>query len=206
MKNIPEYICALYFDGQVPCFGGVLALNGKTGGTLWIHWTTHAIFSVDCGLDLTNDKINDCIICGRGGILHAINGYNGASIWEIPVHDLSISEEWTFSDIYDAKFIADIDEDNIGDIIASHTIQSREIHRSEILIISGISGNIIHSSVLPNTEQLFLAPQKLVHPDGESIFVLVTSSQKQSSGLYVIPQVNLMYGNLVSFINNLKIM
>ncbi|OAD61472.1 hypothetical protein WN48_00414, partial [Eufriesea mexicana] len=196
VKNIPEYICALYFDGQVPCFGGVLALNGKTGDTLWIHWTTHAIFSVDCGLDLTNDKINDCIICGRGGILHAINGYNGASIWEIPVRDLSISEEWKFSDIYDAKFIADIDEDNIGDIIASHTIQSREIHTSEILIISGISGNIIHSSVLPNTEQLFLAPQKLVHPDGESIFVLVTSSQKKSSGLYVIPQVNLMYGNL----------
>ncbi|KAK1136096.1 hypothetical protein K0M31_000665 [Melipona bicolor] len=196
MINIPEYICALYFDGQVPCSGGIMALNGKTGDTLWVHWTAHAVFSVDCGIDLTNDKIKDCIICGRGGILHAVDGYNGTSIWEIPVQDLSISEEWNLSDIYDAKFVADIDGDDIGDIIASHTIQSREIHSSEILMISGINGNIIHRSVLPNTEQLFLAPQKLVHPDGENIFVLVTSSQKQSGGLYVIPQENLMYNDL----------
>ena len=201
MINIPEYICALYFDGQVPCSGGILALNGNTGDTLWVHWTAHAVFSIDCGIDLTNDKIKDCIICGRGGILHAVDGYNGTSIWEIPIQDLSISEEWKLSDIYDAKFIADIDGDDIGDIIASHTIQSREIHSSEILMISGTNGNIIHRSVLPNTEQLFLAPQKLVHPDGENIFVLVTSSQKQSGGLYVIPQENLMYNDLVSFLN-----
>ncbi|CAL7946258.1 unnamed protein product [Xylocopa violacea] len=196
MMNTPEYICTLYFDGQIPCFGGILALDGKTGDTFWTHWTPHAIISVDCSLDLTNDEIKDCIICGRGGILHAVNGNNGASIWELPVQDSLISEEWKFSDIYDAKFMADIDGDSIGDIIASHTMQSREIHKSEILIISGFNGNIIHSSVLPNTEQLFLAPQRLVHPDGESIFVLVTSSQKQSGGLYVIPQVNLMYGDL----------
>lgn len=194
--NIPEYACTSYFNGQVPCFGGVLALNGKTGDILWIHWTAHAIFSIDCGLDLTNDKIKDCIICGRNGILHAVNGYNGTSIWEIPVRDLSISEEWKFSDIYDARFIADINGDDVGDIIASHIIHSRKIHTSEILIISGINGNIIHNSVLPNTEQLFLAPQKLIHPDGENIFILVTSSQKQSSGLYIISQVNLIYGNL----------
>lgn len=196
MINTPEYICALYFEGQIPCFGGVLALNGKTGDTLWKHWTTRAIFSVDCSLDLTKDKIKDCIICGHGGILHAVNGHNGSIIWEIPIRELSASEEWKLSDIYDAKFIADIDGDEIGDVIASHTIQSREIHSSEILIISGINGNIIHSSILPNTEQLYLAPQKLIHPDGESIFVLVTSSQKQSGGLYIIPQVDLMYGSL----------
>lgn len=199
--NIPEYACTSYFNGQVPCFGGVLALNGKTGDILWIHWTAHAIFSIDCDLDLTNDKIKDCIICGRNGILHAVNGYNGTSIWEIPVRDLSILEEWKFSDIYDARFIADINGDDVGDIIASHVIHSRKIHTSEVLIISGINGNIIHNSVLPNTEQLFLAPQKLIHPDGENIFILVTSSQKQSSGLYIISQVNLIYGNLVSSFN-----
>ncbi|XP_076635826.1 uncharacterized protein LOC143348939 isoform X3 [Colletes latitarsis] len=196
MLDTPEYAYPLHCEGQIPCFGGVLALNGKTGDTLWMHWTAHAIFSVDCGLDLTNDKIKDCIICGYGGILHAINGQDGSSIWEVPVKELSTSEEWKLSDIYDAKFIADIDGDEVGDVIASHTIQSREIHSSEIVIISGTNGNIIHSSILPKTEQLFLAPQKLIHPDGENIFVLVTSGQNQSGGLYVVPQVNLMYNNL----------
>ncbi|XP_017875939.1 uncharacterized protein LOC108622524 isoform X2 [Ceratina calcarata] len=188
-----EYVCTLYFDGQNPCFGGILALNGRTGDTLWMHWTAHAISSVDCGLDLNNDKIKDCIICGKSGILHAVNGDSGASLWELPIRDL---EEWEFSDIYDAKFIADVDGDDVGDVIASHSMQSREICSNEILLISGINGHIIHSSVLPNTEQLFSAPQKLIHPDGESMFVLATSSQKRSGGLYVVPQVNLMYGDL----------
>lgn len=124
-----------------------------------------------------------------------------SSIWEIPVQELTASEEWKLSDVYDAKFIADIDGDEIGDIIASHTVQSRETHTSEILIISGTNGNIIHSSVLPKTEQLLLAPQKLVHPDGEIIFVFVTSSQKQLGGLYIVPQVNLLSDNLVSYLS-----
>ncbi|XP_031839420.2 uncharacterized protein LOC116429975 isoform X1 [Nomia melanderi] len=196
VMDTPEYICISYFDGQVPCFGGVIALDGKTGDTLWTHWTAHAIYSVDCGLDLTNDKIKDCIICGYGGILHAINGLDGSSIWETPVERLSSSEDWKLADIYDAKFIADIDGDEIGDVIASHTIQSKEIQLSEILMISGVNGNIIHKSVLPNAEKLFLAPQKLVHPDGESIFVFVTTGEQKSGGLYIVSQVNLIYGNL----------
>ncbi|XP_053989156.1 uncharacterized protein LOC128881821 [Hylaeus volcanicus] len=196
MSDTPEYVCELYFEGQIPCFGGVLALNGKTGDTLWMHWTDRAIFSVDCSLDLTNDKIKDCIICGYGGILRAIDGHDGSIVWKIPVQELSTSEDWKLSEIYDAKFIADIDGDEIGDVIASHTVQSREIHLSEILVISGINGNIIRSSILPKTEQLFSAPQKLIHPDGENIFVFVTSSQMQSGALYVVPQVNLIHGNL----------
>ncbi|XP_076658207.1 uncharacterized protein LOC143362167 isoform X2 [Halictus rubicundus] len=184
----------VHFNGQVPCFGGVIALDGKTGDILWTHWMAHAIYSVDCGLDLTNDTIKDCIICGHGGILHAIRGHDGSTIWEAPVEERSNSDDWRLADIYDARFIADIDGDEIGDVIASHTIQSQKL--SEILIISGANGNIIHVSVLPNTEQLLLAPQKLVHPDGESIFVFTTTSRQQPGGLYVVPQVNLMYGEI----------
>ncbi|XP_076280121.1 uncharacterized protein LOC143208973 isoform X1 [Lasioglossum baleicum] len=194
MIDVPEYICMVHFNGQVPCFGGVLALDGRTGNTLWTHWMAHSIYSVDCSLDLTNDTIKDCIICGHGGILHAIRGHDGSTIWEAPVEERSISDDWRLADIYDARFIADIDGDEIGDVIASHTIQSKTL--SEILIISGVNGNIVHVSVLPSTEQLLLAPQKLVHPDGENIFVFTTTSRQQTGGLYVVPQVNLMYGDL----------
>ena len=27
--NIPDFVCDIYFDGQKPCLGGVLALDGK---------------------------------------------------------------------------------------------------------------------------------------------------------------------------------
>lgn len=192
----PDYVCNLYFKDQKPCFGGVIALNGKSGDIIWTHWTSHAIFSVDCNLDLTGDSTKDCIISGRGGILHAVNGRDGISIWEIPRADKGQLTSDN-PDIYDAKYIVDIDNDKIGDVIASHILQMDEKLVSEIVIVSGKSGKIIRNVQLPDTEELFVAPQVLVHPDGENIFVIVTNSQKQSGGLYVIRQAQLMQGELV---------
>jgi len=196
--DAPEYICTIYFGNQTPCLGGVLALNGKTGGTIWTHWTAHAIFSVDCNEDLTNDKIKDCIISGRGGVLQAINGQDGSNIWEIPIQNPTISsEQQIILDVYDARFMVDIDGDSIGDVIASHAIQLNDIRTSNVLIISGKSGNVIRSINLPDSEQLFIAPQIMVHPDGENIFILATSSQQEAGGLYIASQANIFYGDLV---------
>jgi outer membrane protein assembly factor BamB len=196
--DAPGYICTIYFGNQTPCLGGVLALNGKTGGTIWTHWTAHAIFSVDCNEDLTNDKIKDCIISGRGGILQAINGQDGSNIWEIPIQNpTTSSEQQTILDVYDARFMVDIDGDSIGDVIASHAIQLNDIRTSNVLIISGRSGNVIRSINLPDSEQLFIAPQIMVHPDGENIFILATSSQQEAGGLYIVSQANIFYGDLV---------
>ncbi|XP_015584777.1 uncharacterized protein LOC107262760 isoform X2 [Cephus cinctus] len=147
-------------------------------------------------MDLTSDRIKDCIASGRGGILHAINGHDGSSIWELPLQDLATPGQQRILDVYDARYMPDIDEDGVGDVIASHTLQSGGTRNSEILILSGKTGSIIHSVALPETEQLFLAPQTFIHPDGENIFVIATSSQRQSGGLYIVPQSNLIYGDL----------
>ncbi|KAJ4436085.1 hypothetical protein ANN_18712 [Periplaneta americana] len=65
--NVPDFVCTLYFDGITPCLGGVIALDGLTGRTIWQHWTPHPVFLVDCSADLTEDKTNDCLISGKGG-------------------------------------------------------------------------------------------------------------------------------------------
>lgn len=194
--DAPEYICTIYFENQTPCLGGVLALNGKTGDTIWTHWTAHAVFSIDCNVDLTNDKIKDCVISGRGGILQAINGRDGSNIWEIPIQDTETKQQ-RILDIYDARFITDMDGDGIGDVIASHAMQSDDVRASNILVISGKNGNIIRNVNLPDTEQLFIAPQIVVQSDGENIFVLATSSQQEAGGLYIVSQANIFYGDLV---------
>nr|XP_050849898.1 uncharacterized protein LOC127063764 [Vespula vulgaris] len=192
-ENTPE--CYNYFENQVPCLGGILALDGQTGNTLWIHWTVYAIFSMDCGLDITNDKINDCIASGEGGMLYAINGKDGFIIWKISNEELSSSEHLTIFHIYNAKFIPDIDGDDIGDVIATGTIQSDLSRSSRILIISAKKGHILHTINTPNIE-LFSTPQTIVHPDGENIFVLTANNQMQSGALYIASSTNFMYGNL----------
>ncbi|XP_011168597.1 uncharacterized protein LOC105201976 isoform X2 [Solenopsis invicta] len=188
-------ICTIYLGNQTPCLGGVLALNGKTGEIIWTHWTANSILSVDCGADLTDDKIKDCIISGRGEILQAIDGHDGSKIWEMPLFHVDSSEQQTILDIYDARFIADMDSDGIGDVIASHVVQSDNIQASSIFVISGKNGHVIRNINLPYTEQLFTAPQIIVHPDGENIFVLATTSQQDDGGLYIVSQANIFYGD-----------
>ncbi|XP_035736895.1 uncharacterized protein LOC118448149 isoform X1 [Vespa mandarinia] len=192
-ENTPG--CYDYLKNQVPCLGGILALDGKTGNTLWIHWTVYGIFSIDCGLDITNDKINDCIASGEDGMLYAINGQNGLSIWKISNEELSSSEDSILFHIYNAKFIPDTDRDGIGDVIVTGTIQSDLSRSSRILIVSAKKGHILYTINTPNIE-LFSIPQTIVHPDGENIFVLTANNQMQSGALYIASSTNFMHGKL----------
>ena len=197
--DAPEYLCDLYFDGQTPCLGGIMALDGKTGETLWIHWTPRGVFNVDCGQDITTDNVNDCIITGRGGIFHAVDGRDGTSIWKFESRASVVSSrDDSVLEVYDAAFMSDVDNDKIDDIIATYTLQSGELRSSEILVISGKTGNTIRSVIFPRKEELFIAPRTLVHPDGETMLVLVSTTSDKSGGLYIISYSELMHGNLVN--------
>lgn len=50
---------------SIGCGGGLMALDGKTGRTLWSTYTKHELFAVNCNADLNNDLVNDCIVGGR---------------------------------------------------------------------------------------------------------------------------------------------
>lgn len=68
-----KLVCDIYFNGSSPCGGGMMALDGRTGQTLWMHWAEHEIFSLNCGADLDQDGINDCIGGGRAGVRARLN-------------------------------------------------------------------------------------------------------------------------------------
>lgn len=66
--DVPSFICTIYFKVPAPCFGGLLALDGISGETIWKHWAPHTVFSVDCASDVTGDFVKDCLATGRGGV------------------------------------------------------------------------------------------------------------------------------------------
>ena len=72
--NVPDFICDIYFNNggkrgtQKPCFGGVVALDGKTGKVLWTRWADHKVFAVTCQADLNLDGITDCVVGGMSGV------------------------------------------------------------------------------------------------------------------------------------------
>ena len=45
-----------------------MALDGRTGDTLWEHRSPHEIFSLNCQVDLDKDGVQDCIGGGRAGV------------------------------------------------------------------------------------------------------------------------------------------
>lgn len=66
-----------YDDASIPkcedstsgfCEGGILAIDGINGNTIWQTWTAFNVFSLYCTEDLNGDTYNDCVASGRGGV------------------------------------------------------------------------------------------------------------------------------------------
>lgn len=109
--------CDLHFNGSFPCFGGILALDGRTGRQLWRHYTIHEVFAVNCNADLDRDGVRDCLIGGRVGMFEAISARHGALLWRFTKDDPGFVE---IMGIYTAQFIRDMDGDGVPEVLAAH--------------------------------------------------------------------------------------
>lgn len=69
-------------SSQIPtCYGGVLALDGRDGHTLWEVYAGHEVHSLTCEHDLNRDNVTDCVAAGRYGAFLAIDSVDGSVIW-----------------------------------------------------------------------------------------------------------------------------
>lgn len=68
--QIPK--CELASNGErreiAYCKGGIVALDGANGSTIWQHWTTSIVFSLYCNTDLNKDGYPDCVASGDGRV------------------------------------------------------------------------------------------------------------------------------------------
>ena len=117
VDGLPRKACAIYFNGSFPCFGGILALDGRTGQELWRHYTIHEVFAVNCNADLDSDDVRDCLISGRVGVFEAISARHGTLLWRFDKDDPGYEE---IMGIYTPQFVRDLDGDGVLDILATH--------------------------------------------------------------------------------------
>uniref|UniRef100_A0A182SD26 FAM234A/B beta-propeller domain-containing protein n=1 Tax=Anopheles maculatus TaxID=74869 RepID=A0A182SD26_9DIPT len=174
------------------CGGGLLALNGIDGETLWQRWTSFTIFSLKCNIDINSDGGNDCVAAGRGGLILALDGHNGRILWELKDYsDLESYAEISI-DLYTINVVRDLNGDSISDLIAVHVEETQRAHGGHIKLISGATGTILRSIPTPYREEMFVPIQELTKADGSDAFLVVTGGQNSPGGVYVLKQENLM--------------
>ena len=191
--NVPDLVCDIYFGGKKPCFGGVQALDGRTGNPIWTLWASHEIFAITCQGDLDNDETPDCVAGGRAGVFFAFSGKTGKILWQFENHLIKSD----LMSVYAAQFINDVNNDGTPDVLAVHggdelsdpALEEKMFGR--IMIFDGRNGSVLSWMQTPDRREIYYPPQMLHGLDGEHYVLFGTGGSSNSGSLYVISIDNL---------------
>ena len=198
--DIPDYVCDIYFDGQKPCLGGILALDGKTGKEIWRLWTKHEIFALTCQADLDEDGTIDCLAGGRAGVFLAVSIKKGKELWSFGNHAIQSD----LMSVYDAQIVEDIDNDGVQDILAMHggdalsELDQRDHVYGKLILFSGKTGRRLQWMPTPDNKESLYPPQIATGPDGREIIIFGTGSTKHGGALYAKPLLDFYRKNITN--------
>ncbi|KAH8312555.1 hypothetical protein KR044_011370, partial [Drosophila immigrans] len=191
-EGIPLPRCKSAQQGDdVPCEGGVVALNGRDGSILWQSWSVANVFSLHCNADIDLDGGMDCLAAGRLGMIFAISGRTGQVIWTF--HELEVETNSPIvMDLYTINVLRDLDGDQVPELIAAHLEEREESKAGHIKLISGKTGKVIRSIPTPHREEMFVPIQLLTKGDGTELLLMITGGQNTPGGIYSLRLLSLM--------------
>ena len=149
-------------DG-VPSPYGAIAINGINGDILWTKENGNEWFISAQMYDQNNDQVPDLLFGGRDAELHLIDGSNGSLIWEFWDSDEN-PNDYGWYNFYNTQLINDINNDGYEDILCAnggdHSLDAIITDRppGHIMIIDAISGNILKSAVVPDSNETYMSP------------------------------------------------
>ncbi|RUS78517.1 hypothetical protein EGW08_013729, partial [Elysia chlorotica] len=193
VKNI---VCDLYFEGQSPCFGGVLALEGATGKELWRLYAQHEVFGLNCQYDLDRDGVKDCLAAGRAGTFFAVSCKQGQLLWTLGKTE-AVNPVMNF---YTPQYIRDLDGDDVADLVAVHggdplqEAGSPQRLSGRVLLISGRTGRVIRWVGVPDNRESYYSPQITTHLGQVSVLLFGTGGETHNGSLWELEVESLVEG------------
>jgi outer membrane protein assembly factor BamB len=185
----------------------IIALDGKTGQTLWQvsghnQMTGTAIFK-----DITADGTDDVFIGGRSATFKAINGRSGTVLWEyLPYRaELDYVNDTTLLNFYTAQWLPDADNDGVSDILTAYGgfVKARpgdtDRPAGYLIVLSGQTGKVLSRAIVPDGKETYMSP--VVHDFGRGLEVIYgTGGEDISGNLYRVSLDSLLAGSLASSI------
>ena len=168
--------------GFYPCGSTQVAVNGKNGETLWTYPVSQEVFAFTCDEDLNRDGINDCMMCGRGGMWHAVDGKSGKKLWDVDRTIVII-----FHNFYFPLAVGDLDKDGTVDFVNVHGGDPRykaDNHNrppARFVAVSGKTGQkLLDPLLVPDMKESYMNPIR--YRTGDEDFILFGSGGETIEG------------------------
>jgi len=185
---------------------GIMAYNGVDGSLLWKRSSRNEVFGSAIFQDLTTDGIDDVIIVGREAQLLAINGINGALLWDYFPFGTNPVDSGLYN-FYNPQFIHDVDGDTYPDILVSnggdHAAPAWDTDRpaGQLMVVSALTGNLIVQAVVPDSAEIYCSPIVAdIQNNGNKWILYGTGGENFGGHFYAALLSDLLLGDLTGSI------
>lgn len=185
---------------------GIMAYNGIDGSLLWKRSSRNEVFGSAIFKDITSDGINDVIIGGRDAQLLAINGTNGALLWDYFPYGTNPADSGLYN-FYNPQFIHDVDGDTYPDILVSnggdHAAPAWDTDRpaGQLMVVSALTGNLIVQAVVPDSAEIYCSPIVAdIQNNGNKWILYGTGGENFGGHFYAALLSDLLLGDLTGSI------
>lgn len=184
---------------------GVVAIDGKTGNVLWDHPASDQIYGTATFLDITGDGTHDVFIGGRGTNFMALDGKNGAKLWEYkPVYKNDSILKHAIFNFNSSVLVPDQNGDGLSDILTVNGGNSLAVPGSHkdrfpgvLMVFDAKSGGILAADTMPDGQESYLTPISFLQPgETEPTIIFGTGGETLDGHLYMTGLSSLMNRNL----------
>lgn len=139
---------------------GIMAYDGANGNLLWKRAARNEVFGSAVFMDITNDGVKDVFMVGRQAQLLAINGSNGALLWDYFPYNTNPADSGLYN-FYNPQFIADVSGDGIQDILVAnggdHAAPVWDTTRppGHLMVVNSMNGQLLAKAVVPDSAETY---------------------------------------------------
>lgn len=173
---------------------GILAIDGKTGATLWEQEAPDQVYGAATFYDVNGDSIKDVFIGGRSPHFKALNGKSGKVIWEYLYenHKDDPIMQYARFNFNNSVLVPDQNDDGIPDLLTVNGGNSKADPYSEanrfpavLILFDSKSGNIIAADTMPDGKESYMSPLCFIQPgEKEHTIIFGTGGETISGNLY----------------------